>query len=281
MVRFIFLLGLVSILAVLLTVPSAQAQDAAAPEGGGAGGHAEAIPTRVVVRALAHDAKLLQDPVGGARVVIRERETGRVLAEGIQEGSSGSTDAIMRTPTARGATVYDTPEAARFEATIPLEEPTAVEIAVEGPLDYPDAVQRASTTMLLVPGAHVVGDGVVLELYGFIVEVDTDEQAAPGASVPVQATVRMLCGCPTEPGGMWDADAMTVTARLVDAEGRVVAEEPLPYAGTTSTFGAVLDAPEAAGDYEVRVLVVDAGTANFGRDRQPLRVEAAATSSRP
>lgn len=73
----------------------------------------EAVPTRVVVRALSNDAKIIQDPVGGARITIRDAETGEVLAQGLQTGDSGSTDKIMRQPRERGATIYDVPGAAR------------------------------------------------------------------------------------------------------------------------------------------------------------------------
>lgn len=110
----------------------------------------EAVETDVMVRVVSQGAKVLHDGVGGARVTIRDAETGEVLSEGIQQGSSGDTDLIMREPRERGTSIYDTPETAGYRATLKLECPTEVEIEAEGPLDVPHAMQRVSTTTLLV-----------------------------------------------------------------------------------------------------------------------------------
>jgi hypothetical protein len=224
----------------------------------------EPIPTTVVVRALSNDAKLIQDPVGGARVVIRHAKTGEVLAEGMQTGDSGSTEKIMKTPKTRGATTYAADGAAKFEATIPLDRPTPVTVTVEGPLDYPQAMQSASTSLLLVPGEDVTGDGVVLSLHGFIVEALSPENgsATAGETLDVRARVRMLCGCPTRPGGMWDADGYTITAQLLGDGGTVLAESPLSYAGTINEYDGEVDVPERA--TQLRILATDADRVNFG-----------------
>ncbi len=222
----------------------------------------EAVPTRVMVRVRSNDAKLLQDPVGGARVTIRAVGTGEVLAEGRVEGRSGSTEAIMRKPHARGASIYDTSGAAGYLATLRLTRPTQVEISAEGPLDYPQAMQRAATTMWLVPGEDVLGDGVVLTLHGFIVEVLGAEAAASGEAVEVDARVRMLCGCPTKPGGLWDADRYAITAQLL-RDDVVLAEAPMRYAGSPSRYEADVPVPET-GATAVRVVASDAARVNFG-----------------
>lgn len=237
-------------------------------------------PTRVRVRVVAHDAKIIGSGVGGARVTIRDAETGRVLAQGVQTGSTGDTRAIVVDPVERGATVYDTPEAARFDATLSLNRPTHVLIEAEGPLGTPHALQRATLTTLLFPGVDVLGEGVVLELHGFTVEIFEVEGAKAGdpgrgtastgtanggldpTGFRVRARVTMLCGCPIEPGGLWDADRVRVVAQLVD-HGRVVAEAALAYAGTTSTFEGFLPADHEGAD-ELRVLAADAERANFG-----------------
>ncbi len=225
----------------------------------------QVVPTDVVVRAVSQDAKLIQDPVGGARITIRNADTGEVLAEGRQTGDSGSTEAIMQQPHPRGADIYDTPGAAVYRATLDLATPTRIEITAEGPLDYPKAMQRASTTMWITPGDHVRGNGVVLTLHGFIVEVlsPTDaSNAASGEEVDVRARVRMMCGCPTEPGGLWDSDRYTIQAQLMQ-DGAVVAEAPLTFAGTTNIFSGPLPMPDAGAD-RLRVVVSDAERANFG-----------------
>lgn len=224
----------------------------------------EAVPTQVVVRAVSNDAKLLQDPVGGARIVIRHAETGQVLAAGRQTGDSGSTAKIMKKPHERGATLYDVPGAAEYKATLDLRRPTPVQITATGPLDYPQAMQTASTTTLLMPGQDVTGDGITLTLHGFIVEVlsPSAETAVSESSVEVRARVRMMCGCPTEPGGLWDANRYTLRAQLLN-DGTVVAEAPLSFAGTTSEYTGTVSVPEE-GATAVRVTASDADRGNFG-----------------
>lgn len=232
----------------------------------------EVIPTDVIVRAVAQDAKVLHDAVGGARITIRERSTGRILARGVQQGGSGSTEQIMRQPHRRGEVLYATPGTAGFRATLKLERPTIVEISAEGPLAYPQATRHTTTTMLLVPGRDVLGDGVVLTLRGFIVTIEAPGASSTptGDSLGVRATVRMLCGCPTEPGGLWDASEIDVEARLL-RNGEVLARTPLHFAGETSTYGGALAVP-GDGTYTLEVLAMDADKVNFGRAQQQVTV---------
>jgi hypothetical protein len=233
----------------------------------------EAVPTQVTVRAVSNDAKLIQDPVGGALIRIEDTETGEVLAEGRQTGDSGSTDKIMRQPHERGATIYDVPGAAKYETTLDLTGPTRVRVTAEGPLDYPQALQSTSKTVTLMPGEDVTGDGITLTLHGFIVEVlsPAAQDVTPGEEVPVRARVRMMCGCPTEPGGMWNANRYTIRAQLLH-DGRVVAETPLSFAGTTNEYDGTLTVPNE-GATEVRVTARDAERVNFGMETAPLTGE--------
>jgi len=227
--------------------------------------------TRVVVRAASNDAKLLHDGVGGALIRIVNTETGEVLAEGVQRGTSGDTEKIMREPRERGAAVYDTPDAAKFETTLMLARPTTVRVTAQGPRDYPQARQRTSTTLTLTPGEHMTGNGIVLPLYGFIVEVlrPTTSDVVPGETIDVRARVRMMCGCPTEPGGLWDANRYTIRAALVGPDGDVVATAPLSYAGTTSEYEGTITVP-SEGATQLRVSSVDAERGNAGTATLPL-----------
>lgn len=224
----------------------------------------EVVPTDIVVRALSNDAKIIQDPVGGARITIENAETGHVLAEGRQTGDSGSTEKIMRQPHERGATLYDVPGAAKYETTLELDEPTRVRVTAEGPLDYPQAVQTASKTVTLIPGEDVTGDGITLTLHGFIVEILSPpaSDAAPGEEVSVRARVRMMCGCPTEPGGMWDANRYSIQAQLL-RDGEVVSATPLSFTGTTNEYDGRVPVPED-GATALRVTASDADRVNFG-----------------
>lgn len=223
--------------------------------------------TQVMVRVTSNDAKIIGSGVGGADVTIRDAVTGEVLASGTQTGGTGDTRLIMGTRE-RGLSVYDTEGAAGFLAEIAIDEPTWIEIEATGPLGTPQALRRASQTMLLVPGQDVLGDGVVLEMLGFTVELTgpaADALLPVGKTVEVGARVTMLCGCPTSPGGIWDSDRYTIVARELRA-GNVMQEVTMRYAGTTSTYTASL-APMAGGSVVIEVLAMDAERANFGLAR--------------
>ena len=234
----------------------------------------EGIPTRVVVRAVSNDAKIIGSGVGGARVMIRDALTGRILASGTQEGGTGDTGAIMGSRD-RAAAVFDTDGAGRFEATLRLSAPTQVVVEAEGPLGAEHALQTASTTLLLVPGHDVVGNGVVLTLHGFTVEmVEAPASAAPGSTVEVVSRITMLCGCPTEPGGMWDSDRYVLQVALVSGD-RVRAEAPLEFSGERSVYRGSLEIPSdiSTGDYALRIVAVDGERANAGMVLQPIRID--------
>ncbi|MDH3225454.1 MAG: hypothetical protein OEO23_17165, partial [Gemmatimonadota bacterium] len=210
--------------------------------------------------------------VGGAHVTVRDLETSKLLAEGIQEGSTGSTAQIMET-WERGAPIFASEGAGSFLAELDLSRPTRVLIEARGPLGSPHAEQFASKSLLVIPGHHVLGEGVILELNGFTVELlaPTESRAGVGQSFPVRARVTMLCGCPTEPGGLWDSDQYDIVARLVDREGRAVAESTLAFAGTTSEYEATVRAPRP-GAFELQIIASDTATGNFGMAVQPLTV---------
>ena len=233
---------------------------------------AAAATVHVNVHVIARDAKLIGSSVGGATVTITDVATGRVLARGPHQGGTGDTRRIMVEPHVRGAPLFDTPGAAGFVAEIAIPEPTVVEIAATGPGNPADAATRASKTLLLIPGHDITGDGVVLELHGFRVEFldETPGRATPGTPFPAAVRVTMMCGCPTEPGGMWNADAFEILARLLDGD-RVIAQAPLTFTGTTSQYRGSLTPPEA-GTFLLEILAVDTGTANAGRARREIVV---------
>ena len=57
----------------------------------------------------------------------------------------------------------------------------------------------------------MLGFTVVLEAPGM-------EILRVGEEFEIRANVTMLCGCPTQPGGTWDADEMTVVAHCSATE---------------------------------------------------------------
>ena len=228
---------------------------------------AEPVPTTVTVHVVARDAKAIYQAVGGAHVTITDVRSGKILASGLHTGkSSGSTDSIMIEPRKRGATIFDGEDTARFVASLPLSGPTAVEITAEGPAGHPQARASASKSLLLLPGEHITGDGIVLELHGLIVTAEQPQSV--NGKVRLAATVVMACGCPVTPGGVWNADEFKVTARLVGADGTALAEAPLAFEGRAwiGTF----DRP-AAPPVAVEVIAAHTKSANFGMHRLDLK----------
>jgi len=229
--------------------------------------------TKVMVRAIARDAKIIGKGVGGARITIREVSSGKVLAEGMLQDGTGDTAVIIEKPHVRGEKIYDTPGASGFLAVLNLERPTVVEVTAEGPLGSPEATQRSSKTLLLVPGEDILGDGIVLEIHGFIVKTlapQVGTKVKVGMPFEVKVTVTMACGCPTEPGGHWDSNKFRVIARLV-REGNVEAEVPMQYAGVQNTYSGNVPVT-AAGQVELQVLAMDPVNANFGLTREDLTI---------
>lgn len=227
---------------------------------------AQSAPTRVMIRAVAHDAKIIGSGVGGARITVLDARTGTLLARGVQEGGTGSTRRIMIDPRERGVGVYDAEGAAGFLAELAVDEPTLVRIEAEGPLGTTHAIQSASRTLLVVPGHDVLGDGVILTLYGLAVELlepSSDPSEFAGSWMPIRARVTMLCGCPTEPGGLWDSSDFDIEARILAEDGTVLETAALTYAGEPSTYEGTIPVPSDDG-LSLQVLAMDDGKANFG-----------------
>ena len=162
--------------------------------------------------------------------------------------------------------MFDSEEGAEFTTTLSLQAPTWVEVIGEGPLGFEHAMQRASKSVLLVPGEDVTGDGIVLVLHGYIVEL-VEPIVMVRAEVRVVARVRGLCGCSFTSGGTWDADSLRVRA-LVYHDTTLVGEVPLIHTGEPSLFGGTVsleDVPEGA---RLVVIASSADRANFGRSQE-------------
>ena len=156
---------------------------------------AEKVPTKIIVRVVAKDSKVIGSGVGGAFVRIRNLETGEILAQGKQEGGTGDTESIMVRPRKRGEIIYGTSGSASFQAEISLDQPTHVEIYTEAPLAYPQSIQKGSKTLTLIPGEHILGEGVIIELDGLIVNIlnpSAKEVLKKGEEVTIKAEVRTL-----------------------------------------------------------------------------------------
>ena len=227
-----------------------------------------AEPTDIVVRVLSKDAKFIGTSMGGMRITLRDAETGELLATGLTEGETGDTERIMHERGGRRAQLSD-PSAAKYQVTLDLDVPRLIEVEAYGPLAQRQAAQRVVSTQWVIPGRGITGgDGWVLELPGFVVDVlapPAHVRVADAASVEVRANVVTMCGCPVEPKGLWDADKYEVKA-IVSLNGKPVTRVPLAFAGETSQFAASVPV-EAPGFYDVLVYAYDPATGNTGVDR--------------
>lgn len=227
-----------------------------------------AEPTNITVRVISRDAKFVGSSMGGVYVTIRDADTGEILAKGKTTGSTGDTDRLMKKPRERGAQL-SSEGAAAFSATLDLDEPRRIEVEAFGPAAQRQSANRVSATQWVVPGKHLTGgDGWLLELPGFIVDV-LDPPAHLGVKgvpnkIGLKANVAMMCGCPIQPGGLWDAYRYDVSA-IIKRDGELVGEVPLSYAGATSQFAASLDV-SSPGTYEAIVYAYDQRTGNTGLD---------------
>ena len=245
-------------------------------------------PTTVLVRVVAHGAMVLGREVGGARVTITDLETKQVLATGIQQGEAGDQNQIMRTPHLMEEPVYSARPAAVFTTTLELRKPTLVEITAEGPLAHPASMQHASQTVLLIPGHDLINDGIVLHLYGYIVQI---EHPKPGQAlmakddVKLRASVRTLSGTLVRPHGDWDSRKVRIYGELLIGN-RIVERLQMFYSNETGTFDAPFFVPkpdEAPDGIVLRVVATDLATGNSGVGRADFTVtqEQFRSSKRP
>jgi len=227
------------------------------------------VATDVLVRVVAHGALVLGDEVGGARITITDVATGTVLATGLQQGEAGDHNQIMRTPRTAGEPLYSSLPAASFRTTLHLERPTLVEITAQGPLAYPQAAQRVSKTVLLIPGQDTTNDGIVLSLYGFIVQIEHPKPGAPLIAkddVKLRASVRTLSGALVRPHGDWDSRKMTIYGEVL-AGDRVLERIQMFYVGAKSIFEAPFFVPrdnDAPNGVTLRVVAADRTGGHFG-----------------
>jgi hypothetical protein len=226
-------------------------------------------PTTILVRVVAHGAMVLGQEVGGARVTISEHETKRVLATGVQQGEAGDQNQIMRTPHLMEEPLYSARPSAAFKTTLQLRRPTLVDITAEGPLAYPASMQQASQSVLLIPGQDLTNDGIVLHLFGYIVQIEhpQDGQALMAKDdVKLRASVRTLSGTLVRPHGDWDSRKIKIYGELLIGD-RIVERLQMFYTNETHTFDAPFFVPkpdEAPEGIVLRVIATDVATGNSG-----------------
>lgn len=230
----------------------------------------QAIDTKIVVRAKARDAKFVGSSLGGAYVIIRHHLTNRILAEGKTSGSTGNTNLIMRTPVKRGNAIADA-QTAKFMATIDIAEPTFVTIEVISPLNKKQAKTVATTQLWLIPGKHILGDGIILEIPGFIIDILKPRthhyipfKSVKGKPFKIQANIVMMCGCTINKNGLWDSEKMEVKG-ILKRNGKPFKKVSLSLTSTNLFDGEVTI--ESVGNYELVLYAYHPKTGNTGVDK--------------
>ena len=222
--------------------------------------------TTVMVRVHSKDAKFIGSSIGGAKIIVKDDATGKILAEGITKGSTGDTEKIMQEPRKRGERLTDE-NTAGFLARLEISEPVLVTVEAIAPVNKRQAAVRSSTQLWVIPGKNIEGDGVVIEVPGFVVDIlspQTHERIPQEEEVQITANVVMMCGCPVTPDGIWDANNYEVAAMVKGETGDpvIVRLEPLQK---ESTFAGTISLE--SGNYEVTVYAFDPATGNTGLDK--------------
>ncbi len=229
-------------------------------------------PTTVLVRVVAHGAMVLGREVGGARVTITDVATAKVLATGLQQGGSGDQNQIMRTPRMMEEPIYSSRPSAAFTTTLELQKPTLVEISAEGPLAYPASLHRTSQTLLLIPGQDLTHDGIVLHLYGYLVQIERPkprDALIARDDVKLRASVRTLSGSLVRPHGDWDSRKIRIYGEVLIGD-RVIERLQMFYDEGSRTFEAPFFVPpskDVPDGIELRVIATDLSTGNSGMDQ--------------
>ncbi|MDT0686603.1 hypothetical protein [Autumnicola psychrophila] len=222
--------------------------------------------TSVMVRAKAKDAKFIGSSIGGAKIYIKNAETGEILVEGLTTGSTGNTEKIMNNPWKRNQDLSEEGTAG-FLANIDLEEPVFVTVEAHAPINKKQATVVSSTQLWLIPGKDISGDGIVLEVPGFVVDIlspQTHERIPETNEVQIMANIVLMCGCPVTEGGIWDASQYEVKA-LISSDGEQVKELDMKVGEKPSTFS--VNTNLEAGLYGITVYAFDPATGNTGVDK--------------
>ncbi|RYY29500.1 MAG: hypothetical protein EOO04_07350 [Chitinophagaceae bacterium] len=230
-----------------------------------------ATPTTVIVRARAKDAKFIGTGMGGAYVVIRNVLTGEVLTKGITTGNSGNTQLLLQSPIKRHQSLTDQ-ETAKFEASLDITEPVFVEVAVTAPVTRKNASVKGSVQLWLIPGKHIEGDGIIIELPGLIVDMlqPTTHEFIPVGSLKnngytFKTSVTMLCGCAITKGGIWDADGIEVGA-IIRKDGKELMQVKMALTDKANIFQGIIPSP-SKGLYQITVYAFERATGNTGVDQ--------------
>jgi hypothetical protein len=229
-------------------------------------GSLTAQETSVMVRALAKDAKFIGSSIGGAKIVIRNAQTGEILDQGLTSGSTGNTKLIVETPQKRYSRLTDE-KTAGFKAELDIDKPTFIEVEAQAPFNKKQARVVSTTQLWVIPGKDITGDGVILEVPGFVVDIlspQTHERIKSTEEIDLKANIVMMCGCPVTEEGIWDANQYEVKA-IIDSQETKSKEVTLNPTQKPSTFTAQTKLEK--GYHTITIYAFDPLTGNTGVDK--------------
>jgi hypothetical protein len=167
------------------------------------------------------------------------------------------------------------PGSASFTAVLELQTPRRIMVTARGPMILGEDAMSVSATQWVLPGKSITGDGWILELPGFMVQLAEPLPASVSlsggeATIPIRARITMQCACDLEPDGIWDPANFEIGAML-EKDGRTYPATALEYAGEPSTFNGTIAVTEP-GEYTVDLYAYDPATGNTGVLQVPLSV---------
>ncbi|MCB9990767.1 MAG: hypothetical protein H6867_05240 [Rhodospirillales bacterium] len=237
---------------------------------------AHAIDTDFVVTVKARDAKFIGTAVGGAHVIIRDRRTGDIIANGTTAGSTGDTKLLMAETQPRDAALV-TDGSARFSFSLNMFEPIPATISATAPLGQQQSLVTVSEDILLLPGKdYTSGNGIMLDMPGFAVDVvsplpNQKFKHNPDVPVTIEANIMKLCGCHIAKDSPWPPERYDVEA-LVYRDTMLITSVKLPYSGEPGIYALNLNIP-VHGTYRLMVTAFDKQTKEAGMDTTTIVLE--------
>lgn len=180
---------------------------------------AYAEDTPISVSVLAGDSTFIGNTMGGAQITIRDKTNGDTLASGLTYGGSGDVAKIVTETRARNAILTDD-TTAKFETSLDLYTPTVVTVTATGPMAQRQSMMTVSKDILLLPGNdYSAGNGIILELPGFAVDITSPAPNvamthSPDTEIMIHANVMKLDGSHLVKGGPWDPSRYKITTRI-------------------------------------------------------------------
>ncbi len=223
---------------------------------------AMAEPTQIMVRAKAVDSKFIGSSVGGVRAIIEDAETGEILDQGWINGDTGDTKVLIENPIKRGERQTNETTAG-YLATVDIDTPRLLRIKLMGPYADRQSMQETTMTTWVIPGKDILGDGIILNMSGFIVDGWT--RVIQGGQVDIMTKASLLCGCPITKDGHWQGDNYEATT-IIMKDGKKIEEVTMALKGPDGMFNGQTRITEP-GHYKAIIYLFDKNTGNVGVDR--------------